>query len=780
MKYLYTLILFSITIVAKPCGWGPEEDDFFYYNLFFQTNISSEAYYPFLRIDEQAFYSPDQEAYMQVKGNIDLWKDVLHTWRDEDIYTILVSENEEEVENLWKGKNSPMDQACKRYLTFARQCSDAFRYRKAYSWDYDEIRKRTADLDVTDLLSGGNNYFNAEKNIQLKMRYGYQIIRILHYTRQYREAIDFFEKHIQDLNKDEIYYYMLDQVAGCYFSLEDYEKAAYLFLTVFNKSYDRKISAFTSYRFCTDRGSEGKSNFSSKDDKCAYFLLRSLRDFSGDTGLEEVFTLDPSSEKAELMFIRKFNDLERNLLPKHIGMASDQLPSYARMDVSAVTSLYDFAERAWSHPEVKNKDFWKLAQAHLLFLQNDFAQAKKELSKITDPVFIGQKQNLEYVFEIFSWDKMNAVREEYAAKLLDEVFKSESVDEWDYSYPAWKYIILDQIGHLYYRDNQLAQAFLSHNKIAYVERIGSLRLLDDLLAFVRKADKNPFEELLMKRTGNVKESSAEDYLLFIKGHYYLQQGRPDLALEYLDQSPLDLNNGSMDAIGITGLVPAKIFSNNIKECFNCDDGEVMVDSVFLASVFNFIPSSMKRSELAKSLTKLDSLTRDSKQWKRKVAHYLLGNYYFNVSNTGYYRGVLRGAGNCCSYNYFPYNHTTLKDAEERIRVGEGYNLFSIKNLEKTYYSHTDRARQHYEQVIANSTDKELNARCLYMLAKCELNSFYNSEEKYGRYTFYDGSMEGSAANYKENFKKLRTEYSDTRFYKMIIGECGFFRYYCSM
>ena len=79
--------------------------------------------------------------------------------------------------------------------------------------------------------------------------------------------MQFFNKFVKDqFTKTEIYYYVQDQVAGCYYSLEDYEKAAYLFLQVFSNSYDRKVSSYTSYKFCTDRGAEGKEYFSDSND----------------------------------------------------------------------------------------------------------------------------------------------------------------------------------------------------------------------------------------------------------------------------------------------------------------------------------------------------------------------------------------------------------------------------------------------------------------------------------------------------------------------------------
>jgi len=66
-----------------------------------------------------------------------------------------------------------------------------------------------------------------------------------------------------------------------------------------------------------------------------------------------------------------------------------------------------------------------------------------------------------------------------------------------------------------------------------------------------------------------------------------------------------------------------------------------------------------------------------------------------------------------------------------------------------------------------STDKKLNARCLYMMAKCELNAYYNSGVVLD-YGGYDGTVDSDTKPYKTSFKELKAAYKDTKFYKMSI------------
>ena len=288
----------------------------------------------------------------------------------------------------------------------------------------------------------------------------------------------------------------------------------------------------------------------------------------------------------------------------------------------------------------------------------------------------------------------------------------------------------------------------------------------------------------MIRTSGIRNnSSAADYIYFVKGLYFLQEFKPKEAYSYLSKS--NLNNialtNQIENSSVESLVSARIFSNNVKECFNCPETEVMVDSVFLATAFSFIKSKFTKADLAQNLMKLDSLTKDTKTWKRKLAHYLTANYYYNISNTGYFRGTLSGQSHCCSYNYFFSTYSKHQLAEDLIKTNKGYNLFNIENYNKTYFSFANRAKEHYEKVISLSSDRELNARCLYLAAKCELNMMYNSENfSCSGYNYYDGSITNEIMKYKESFKKLHNNYRDTKFYKMILKECGFFRIYCSL
>ena len=143
------------------------------------------------------------------------------------------------------------------------------------------------------------------------LRYYYQIIRILHYSKNWEDAIKLYDSKVKDkLTKNEIYYYIIDQIAGCYYSNKNYQKAAYLFTKVFNKSFDRKKSAFLSYNFCTKKDADGKPFFKGFEDEKDFILITSLRNFSDEIiNINKFINLDENDQRVELLFMRALNNV---------------------------------------------------------------------------------------------------------------------------------------------------------------------------------------------------------------------------------------------------------------------------------------------------------------------------------------------------------------------------------------------------------------------------------------------------------------------------------------
>lgn len=762
MRISALILSLFLTIKSFACG-GDYYESMNFYNLFSQENISNKTFYPFLRTNDAVFYGQayyNEEIVKPFTGNVDLWSEILPKWSKEDIYTALYDSKS----TVWKNKTSTIEKEAKAYIDFANKCSNLFSYRNnVNSWDYDVIKKKKP-VNAATLIAEAQKLQSSTTNVQLKNRYYYQMIRTFHYTEKWQDAISLYEKELENkLPKDELYYYIIDQIGGCYYSTENYEKAAYLFTKVLNNSQDRKESAYLSYNFCSYQNAEGKKYFTSEEDKKDLQFIKSLRDFSDQNkNLNDFIKLDANDSRIELLFARVLNDIERDIWIKYIGLGNTNSPNFDENSAKENTkALLSICKKQIENSKVSNKDYWKIADSYLSFINGEIALAQSKLSAVKG--FPEQKAALEIVYKVYDWDKISDENEKYLySKIKDAVPLTTS-----YYYNEVKNdvsnFVLDKVAHQYYKNGDLAKAFLIHNELFEIQEIQSLELIESLISFVNKTNKNDFENLLMQKT----LPNAKDYLYNQKGIYYLLKAEPSLA-----QKAFDLNN----AYKIEFFIPKTIFSNNIKECFDCKIDEVMKDEVYKAELFSFIKKDFSAKELTQYILKLEAMRSDETQWKAKLANYLLANYYFNISNTGYFRGILNNSGNCCDYNYMNYYSDNEQKNDEKIAKKQGYNLFDVAYNVNKYNHLADKSMTYYNEVLSLSKDKELNARCLYMMAKCELNSFYNNDEK-PTYSIELEYFTLDLPSYSKSFKLLKKDYSDTKFHAMIIEECSYFRMY---
>lgn len=754
---LYFFFIKSSYLLA--CGGGYWGEGMEFYSLFNQTNISAKEYYPFLRDEYNKFYDSDDEASNPHEGNVQLWNELLKAWSTEEIHDAIYREGVID----WSLKQTDVEQAAKTYIKFAKKCSKTFRYRARYdSWDYGEILNES-QVDADALLEEANTLLSRESHPQLIARYYYQIIRILHYTERWKEAIPFFESKIENqLAKNEIYYYILDQIAGCYYSAMDYDKAAYLFTKVVNNSLDKKTSAFLSFNFCSNQGADGQSYFKGIEDEKDLLLIKSLTDFSDElSNINKFIALDANDSRIELLFMRTLNQIESRVWPANLGVKKGRLPY--RVEGTYLAQLKSITAKQIENKNLSNTEFWKLINSYLSFISGDIVLAQNQLKEVR--TFEEQKKKLSFIYKVFSWKKISVENEQLILQTFTR--KGLQYDRWqsgiDYQF---RNLILDKIAHTYYKNGEIAKAFLVHNNMDYATHLNSLELLNDLEKFYHKSDKSRYEEILIEDA--TINSNLLDCINYQKGIYYLYKSDPKNALNSFKKA--NDYRGEMT-------IPNKIFSNNILECFNCEAEKVMVDEVYKADVFSFIKESFNRKELANYLLELQELCLSETPWKAKLANYLLGNYYYNISNLGYYRGLLTDNTNIGQYIYLdPYRNEPY--AEKIIAEKSGYNLSDIQYHSQYYYALSHTSTNYYQKVMELSTDKELNARCLYLIAKNELSNYYNegSEQTYDMQIdkYYNLKLP-----VQKSFEQLYKEYSDTKFHEMIIKECGYYRYYTS-
>jgi tetratricopeptide (TPR) repeat protein len=791
-SFLFVLFFSALAFESLGCGVVYRSNRAMFYPLFRQDELGPKAYADFLRGSySEKFYGRASFMKNPYSQNVRRWQEFLGSgFSKENIQKVLKSEGTKLLEKEWD-EEKPKERASADYIRYARSCSETFAYRASRSWDYGDILEEAKKRSIDSLIQEGYKGFEEVGFDHLKARYAYQIVRALHYSGRYEEAVDFFEEKVEsEMEKDEVYYYIMDQAAGCYYSLRNYEEAAYRFLRVFGKSQDRKRSAYVSYEFCLNEGHDGGSMFQGPEDRGIHTTIKALRRVQhGPESIVDLYEIDPSAEdRLRLLFTRTMFDLERSVWPKRVGRSKDTLPHFEERQLRRVQKLDSICEVLKEDPKMAAPEYWALASSYIQFLKGDMEKARERLQKIEGKRYEAQQKMLGLIYEVFSWGRMDRKKEERLVDILQEdlvefPFGADPNLNLADRYPdnghrlwrpAWKYLLLDHVAHLYYRKGDLAKAFLTHNDLRSTHDLDAHLLVDRLIEFFEKEKKSPFEKVLVDwNRESAKGDAPIAHLRYVKGSYYLKEAAPEKALAEFDKADRQLRKEGKTDEFHRWKISGRVFSNNIKECFNCPEEEVMTDSVFIHDAYPFLKDElMGFEEIASSLIKLDSMSSNAVEWKQKLAHYLKGNFYYNVTTSGYYRGSLAGKGNCCNYEHGERPERYREILSER----PGYNLYGLE-APSLYHGLAKEAFHEYERVLELSDDPELNARTLYMMAKCELNVMYSEEDLNWDEYYSSGKLTDKTFPYKESFERLHRNYSDTRFYDEIIERCAFFEHY---
>ncbi len=334
-KHILAILLFFLYFSeSKACSWY--DPDYEYFNLFTQNIIRDKSYTPFLLTYSNAFYE-DKKTILP-NENIEAWQKHFANQLNYNETEYLVNHASiNELQNLKDGKpisdprlaklNSAFYQKYKEgidYLIEAKYLEPYMRISEFegsddnFYYEDEKNSKNAGNLNYQKTIATLLSLYNAAKNPEIKLRYGFQLVRFNHYSRKYQEAIASFQKYVAPLNlKSAAYYLALNQLAGAQRGLENYHEANWNFFQVFMHSKSQKQDAFVSMKMSDSASFDNLLKRAQNNDEknMAYFLL-GYQDFNNPLPMmEKMFELDPNSEMLKVLAARAINELERNYLP---------------------------------------------------------------------------------------------------------------------------------------------------------------------------------------------------------------------------------------------------------------------------------------------------------------------------------------------------------------------------------------------------------------------------------------------------------------------------------
>ena len=529
-KYILSLAVLSLFYTkSEACAWA--DPDYDYFNLFTQNIIKDKSYLPFLHNYSSRFYT-DFKSSQIPNENIEAWKKFFNNQLSYTETDYLVNKiSMADLNDLKKG--NPNNQLLKKsnnqllkklgsgfyskyregidYLIEAKylepymkinyvESADSFYYRE------NESDKNATQLDYNKTISALTSLYNAARNPEIKQRYGYQLVRFNHYTRNFDVAPEAFKRYVQPISlKGAAYYMALDQLAGAQRGLQMGNEANWNFFQVFKNSKSRKESAFISMKLSDTASFNNilKRAGNNEEKNMAYFLL-GYEDFTNPIPMmEKMYDIDPNSEILKVMAARSINELERSYLPTYY---------YESKDTDKSSKTHSAVTTETKKSEKKELSFW---QKIVLFFKNLFSSKSdknKEESKndqsdddlLENPNRIPfYARNQSYYYDEQQKDFLDDL-EKFTTKT-----KEKSSDEyWQIANAYLKFLKKD-----YTASTEILEDINTSNP-EYLEEIKRMKVLNDIVS-QPKIDAE-YEEHLMKDYADyfvekeIEKDSAED------------------------------------------------------------------------------------------------------------------------------------------------------------------------------------------------------------------------------------------------------------------------------
>ena len=747
MKKLFTVLLFIIVLKGQPYACVYFSEDYTYFNLFLQELIDDPRYYPFLLSLESAYYESKQ---MPENENIREWQQFLGLSYDDTRYLVFDAPRDHvraaidgDLKNL-KFLSTDFIKKHKQallYISYAKYLEPYMRitHVSTNDWDYFPEDTKTADqLDYDRVKTVLYRSWNAETENELKLRYGYQLVRFAHYNRKYEEAIQLFDQYVEPLNyKPAMYYHALAQKAGAMMGTGKVTEANFAFMQVFANSDNLKMMALNSIRL------NGQPDFLSlaktDNERFDAMLLIGYTEFNNPIPMiEKIAASSPDAIQAKVLIARVVNQLERERLPVYI-YSNKQLPADRGFPLKVKE---DYMRQALSVANKQaarssqNNDFWNITAAYLNFLDKDYKEAKRLLGNVNskNEKYRKQKEDIARYIDFSEPQLITAeVEQQWYQKYGNSLISFER----------------DVIANKYFLQKEYAKSFIVSHEIQTLENNPALDLIDGIEKFYLKKNKNDFEKYLLNNSYQ-DQNELPDYLNYLRGVTYLSLADLDKASAAFTKSIKYIENKPS--------IDAGIFGYNIEESFYRN--VMLVDDLEEFS----INDDMNYKTLTDKLIDLRKIG-ESKNSKSAKANFLLGNFFYNTCNNGFFREKLRFDQN----NEFNYSKFRIRS---KVDIYDG---IYFKEYQHYYYNTDVIAQKYYEKAYNQVVENELKAKILFTLAKCEQQKYYEKMDEFYYNWYYDKPSDRPI--YKQLYFKELLKYSNTDFFKEVKSKCDYFDSY---
>ncbi len=735
---LFSVFITSCIVIIIACS----DIDFTYYSHFSPEVSDIDSSFEPMFISEELFYNYSEFEYYSQRFNtniIDEWSVYLEDRIPikEIEYFLLDNNSTKEINELYanvqnsnksgilNSRFSVIDSKVKgfiQFLYYAKQI-EAISLQQLGVWDIEQGMKR--NFASPEIIAELENRYHIESDPFLKNRYWFQVAKAKYYSIDKSSIISFFDKTKETVKKNNLYYRALSYVAGAHYKQRNYTLSNYLYSIVYYNC--KEMRSIAAYNFHPQEQSDFDSSLQLASNKNEKIALWTLYGYYADElkAIREISKLDTKNEHIDFLLAHFINNEEKRLNSEAELKNAVEYKNILKENVNpeAVLLIDSIARQ-----ENTSRPFlWYMGAGYFQILAGNYKLADLYLEKSSKlisnkPLAVNQIRLLQLVNNILRIDSITKQHEEKLVSELDWLYNkcpNDSTKSFRYNHTvSWSKYYLSSLYKS--QGNHVFSEILDPSTNYYINQNN----IDKMIEYFTKKDMSSWDSIIIGQYAFTL-SDLYDYVS-IKNTYIYPENL-DKAIYYMELS--QHSNDTLDCDPFLG---------RIKDICECTEGN--------------IPNIR--------FTKLDLLRRMKDlqlliaKGERTYEHYLaLGNAFYNITYFGNSREFYFNA------------------------IINNYGIY-IDPLYKSWLLNSSIANTYFNNALQVANNNEQKALCVYMMSKCERNTFYT--ERY----YEDGYLRDSYnqdTNYLawNGFVKLKNEYSHTSFYKQVIKECGYFKSYIS-
>ena len=735
---LFSVFITSCIVIIIACSGI----DFTYYSHFSPEVSDIDSSFEPMFISEELFYNYSEFEYYSQRFNtniIDEWSVYLEDRIPikEIEYFLLDNNSTKEINELYanvqnsnksgilNSRFSVIDSKVKgfiQFLYFAKQI-EAISLQQLGVWDIEHGMKRF--YASPEIIAELENRYHIESDPFLKNRYWFQVAKAKYYSIDKSSIISFFDKTKETVKKNNLYYRALSYVAGAHYKQRNYTLSNYLYSIVYYNC--KEMRSIAAYNFHPQEQSDFDSSLQLASNNNEKIALWTLYGYYADElkAIREISKLDTKNEHIDFLLAHFINNEEKRLNSEAELKNAVEYKNVLKENVNpeAVLLIDSIARQ-----ENTSRPFlWYMGAGYFQILAGNYKLADIYLEKSSilisnKSLAINQIRLLQLVNNILRIDSITKQHEEKLVSELDWLYNkcpNDSTKSFRYNHTvSWSKYYLSSLYKS--QGNHVFSEILDPSTNYYINQNN----IDNMIEYFTKKDMSSWDSIIIGQYAFTL-SDLYDYVS-IKNTYIYPENL-EKAIYYMELS--QHSNDTLDCDPFLG---------RIKDICECTEGN--------------IPNiRFTKIDLLRRMKDLQLLIAKG---ERTYEHYLaLGNAFYNITYFGNSREFYFNA------------------------IINNYGIY-IDPLYKSWLLNSSIANTYFNNALQVANNNEQKALCVYMMSKCERNTFYT--ERY----YEDGFLRDSYnqdTNYLawNGFVKLKNEYSHTSFYKQVIKECGYFKSYIS-